>query len=126
MMQKLLWSALLLISSSILLYASLFESRQTDCDEGDAKACFEAGKTYSQEGYKEKDYDEKKAASKVAALYKRSCELGYAQGCTAYAMSYAADTHKDPDKDARYYFKKACESGDLTGCTMLQMMPEGK
>jgi len=125
-MQKLLWSTLLLSSTSILLYASLFETRQIDCGEGDAKACFEAGKAYSQEGYKEKGYDEKKAASKVASLYKRSCELGYAEGCTAYAMSYGADAHKDPDKDARYYFRKACESGDPTACTMLMMMPEEK
>ena len=37
-------------------------------------------------------------------------------------MSYAADREKDANKDLEYYFKKACDAGDQTGCTMLHMM----
>ena len=106
-----------------MLNAKAFEEKMIDCAEGDAKACLDAGKIYSAQAYKEKNYDRKKAASKVALLYKKSCDLGYAKGCTAYAMSYASSNEKDSDKGAKYYFQKACDAGDETGCTMAKMIP---
>ena len=114
--------AVLSIILFTLLYAQSLEEHKMDCDAGSAEACYQAGELYSSQAYKEKDYNSKKAAHDVATLYKKSCELGYAKGCTAYAMSYAADTQKDPNKDAQYYFKKGCDAGDQTGCTMLKMM----
>ena len=105
-----------------LLYAQSLDEHKMDCDAGSAEACYQAGELYSSQASKEKDYDSKKAAHEVATLYKKSCELGYAKGCTSYAMSYAADTKKDLNKDAEYYFKKGCDAGDQTGCTMLKMM----
>ena len=102
-----------------------FKSDVIDCFDGNAKACLKAGKYYSAEGYKEK-CDPKQVGADVATFYKRACDLGNAEGCTAYAMIYTADTKKDPEKDARYYFQKGCDGGDLSACTMLKMMPEAK
>jgi TPR repeat protein len=108
------------------LYAQSFEKHEIDCDAGNAQACYEAAKIYSNEAYKEKNYDRSKAANKVAQLYKRSCELGYAKGCTSYAMAYASDMQQETNKDIEYYLQKACEHGDNTGCTMLKMLPSRK
>ena len=116
---------MLSFGASTILIANAFEEKRIDCDDGHAKACLEAGKIYSAQAYKAENHNKEKAASEVASLYKRSCNLGQAEGCTAYAMSYPADKEKDPDKDAKYYFKKGCDGGDKTGCTMLKMMPEG-
>ena len=124
MMHKSLWFLLLSAAAVTVINANDYAKKLLDCNDGSAQACLEAGKIYSAEGYKEKDYNQTKGAAKVTALYKRSCELGLAEGCTAYAMIYTADTHKDPNKDARYYFQKGCDGGDLSACTMLKMMPE--
>ncbi len=116
---------LTVLSAGILvtLGAQSFEEKAIDCDEGNAQACYDAGEIHSAQAYKKKDYDRKVAAFEVALLYKKSCNLGYAKGCVAYAMSYASDEEKDPDKDIGYYFQKACDGGEDTGCTMLKMMP---
>ncbi len=114
------------VGSLAMLNAQSFEEHRIDCDAGNAKACYDAGKIHSAQAYKEQDYDSGKAAREVALYYKRSCELGHAEGCTAYAMSYAADRKKDPSRDARYYFQKGCDGGDDRGCTMLKMMPSGQ
>jgi hypothetical protein len=105
------------------LGAQSFVEYWIDCDAGNAKACFGAGKIHSAPAYKEKNYDSAKAANEVAMFYRKSCELGYARGCTAYAMSYAADREKDPSLNMQYYLQKACDGGDDRGCTMLKMMP---
>jgi TPR repeat protein len=65
-------------------------------------------------------------ASKAAQLYKKSCELGYIKGCTAYGMHFYADMERDPEKNDLYYFKKACDGGDQIGCTLLKMAPSYK
>jgi len=100
-----------------------FQKDLMDCLDNNAQACFLAGDYYSKEHHKENKQQKEIAANDVAALYKRSCELGYAKGCTAYAMIYEADSQKDPKKSAKYYFNKACEGGDFSACTMLKMMP---
>jgi TPR repeat protein len=105
------------------LYAETFEENVRGCDDGNAKACYDAGNTYSAEAYKEKDYQSAVAASKVASFYKKSCNLGYAEGCTAYGMSYAADKNKDPQENAGYYFQQGCDGGDVTGCNLLNFSP---
>jgi len=102
-----------------------FKADVIDCFDGNAKACLNAGNYYSAEGYKE-HCDPKRVGADVATFYKRACDLGNAEGCTAYAMIYSADTQKDAEKDARYYFQKGCDGGDLSACTMLKMMPEEK
>jgi len=105
-----------------LLYAQSLDENKMDCDAGSAEACYHAGEFYFSQVYKGKNYNHKKAAHKVAKFYKKSCELGYAKGCTAYAMRYTADIEKDPSKDDAYYFKKACDAGEETSCTLLKMM----
>jgi len=125
-MKILTWTFLLSLGISAMLYANVFEEKTLDCDAGHAKACLEAGKIYSAQAYKAKNYDKEQAASKVASLYKKSCEFGDAEGCTAYAMQYASDKEKDPTKNVQYYFKKACDGGDATACTMLKMMPDAE
>ncbi len=122
-MKKVLLTVVLPIGISSFLSAQPFEKNLLACGKGDARACYDAGKIYSAEAYKEKDYDSTTAAYKVASYYKKSCDLGYAAGCTSYAMIYAADREKDPGKDARYYFQKGCDDGDEKGCTILRMMP---
>ena len=99
------------------------EEKIVDCDAGDAKACLDAGKIYSAQAYKIKSNDKKSVASNVASFYKKSCHLGDAEGCRAYAMQYTSDKEKEPHKNAAYYFQKACDGGDYTACTMLKMMP---
>ena len=123
-MKIIIWVLIFSLGVSAILNANTFETKVIDCTEGHAKACLDAGKIYSAQAYKEKNYDRGKAASKVASLYKKSCNFGYAEGCTAYAMIYTADKEKNPHKDARYYFQKACDGGDDMACTMLKMMPE--
>ena len=93
------------------------------CENEDAEACFKAGQIYSSEAYKEPDYQQEQAAEKVAQFYLRSCELGFAQGCTAYGMNYTSDSQRDSSKDAKFYFEKGCEGGDAAGCTLFQMAP---
>ena len=115
----LILSALLCV---IFVEAMPFNNKTIDCDEGNAQACYEAASNYSAHGYKAKGYDSKKAGNIVAQYYKKSCDLGYAKGCTAYAMHYSSDTQKEKQKSEAYYFQKACDKGDETGCTMLKMM----
>lgn len=116
----------LLIVSIILcvvfLKAEPFNNKTIDCDDGNAKACYDAASDYSVNGYKAKSADSQKVTNIVVKLYKKSCELGYPKGCTAFGMHYAASNEKDVGKDEKYYFQKACDAGDETGCTMLKMM----
>lgn len=105
-----------------LLYAQSLDEHKMDCDAGNAQACYQAAETYTSMSYGEKKLNTKKIPQEKVNLYKKSCELGYAEGCTQYAIRYAADDQKNRDKDDAYYFKKACEMGDETGCTMLKMM----
>jgi len=121
-MKILTWAFLLSLGISAMLYANVFEEKTLDCDAGHAKACLEAGKIYSAQAYKAKNYDKEQAASKVASLYKKSCHLGDAKGCTAYALIYTADTKKDHQKNAQYYLQKGCDGGDDIACTTLKMM----
>ena len=106
-----------------MLNANSFETIKMDCDAGDAKACLKAGEIYSAQVYNTKKISKNDVSFQVALLYKKSCMLGDAEGCRAYAMHYTADKEKNPSKDAKYYFKKACDMGDFTSCTMLKMMP---
>ena len=124
--KKIAWMLMLSLGVSVMLSAKAFEEKIIDCAEGHAEACFKAGRIYSSEAYKEVDYNRDQAAEKVAQFYLRSCELGFAQGCTNYAMMYTADSQRDASKDARYYFQKGCDGGDDTGCSMLKMLPEGE
>ncbi len=121
--REIVTTAVLLMGAISTLNAQSFEEKVIDCDAGNAKACHDAGKIYSAEAFKGKDYDSATAASWVASYYRKSCDLGYAEGCTAYAMIYAADREKDLGQDARYYFQKGCDGGDEKGCTILKMMP---
>ena len=125
-MYKLIAMTILFIGSISIVNAKSFKKIEAGCNAGNAKACYDAGNIYSAEAYKKKGYKEDEAAFKIALFYKKSCNLGYAEGCTAYAMSYAADKEKNSEKDARYFFQKGCDGGDKTGCTMLKMMPLGK
>ena len=112
------------MSSKALEGSPEFQKDVLDCFDGSAEACYRAGQYYSNQPHTAPDSQPEQAASDVANLYKKSCELGYAQGCTAYAMIYSADQEKDAQKPTRYYFNKGCEGGDFTACTMLKMMPE--
>lgn len=105
-----------------VLYAQSFKENSMDCDAGNAQACYQAAEVYTTQTYREKKVALKKIPQEKIDLYKKSCELGYAKGCTQYGMRYAADTQKNRDKDDAYYFQKACDMGDETGCTMLKMM----
>lgn len=118
-------TAVLLMGIGSALNAESFEENAIVCNKGDAKACYDAGKIYSAEAYKEKDYDSAVAASKVASFYRKSCDLGYAIGCTAYGMSYAADKNRNAEKDVKYYFQKGCDGGDPTGCSLLKLAHQG-
>lgn len=104
------------------LEAQPFHNLTIDCDDGNAKACYEAAKKYSGNSYKAKGQENQKVANSVAKLYKKSCELGYAKGCTESGIHYASSTEKEMGKSEKYYFQKACDAGDETGCTMLKMM----
>jgi TPR repeat protein len=81
------------------------------CDEGNPEACYKAGKIYSANAHTFKDYTAAKASERTAYFYKRSCNLGYAPGCTAYGMSYASDKSHDPQKSPQYYFQKLARVG---------------
>ncbi len=103
--------------------SNLFDSYVAACENDNAEACFKAGKVYSSEAYKEPDYDQETAATKVAQFYLKSCELGFAEGCTEYGMMFNADMQRDESKDAKYYFEKACDGGDIAGCNLFKMAP---
>ena len=102
---------------------NLFNSYVAACENDDAEACFKAGRVYSSEGHKEADYHQETAATKVAQFYLKSCELGFAKGCTEYGMMFNADTQRDESKDSKYYFEKACDGGDAAGCNLFKMAP---
>lgn len=102
--------------------ATAFTTSVLDCFDGNAEACLKAGEYYSAHAYKQYEKTPKQVAADTATLYKKACDLGSAEGCTKYAMIYAADTQKDAAKNDAYYFKKACDMGDEAGCTMLKMM----
>ena len=106
----------------LLVSASFFIANCNQSDEPqkekDASTYFEEAKALSSSS------NSPETASKAAQLYKKSCELGLAEGCTAYGMHYYADTERDPEKDDLYYFKKGCEGGDEAACTLLKMAPQ--
>jgi len=106
-----------------VLNAESYYQELAACNDGDPEACFRAGNFYSSDGYKLKDYNASTAAHEVAKLYKKSCDLGYIKGCTAFAMNYTAGKDLDKKHDARYYFNKACEGGDESACVIQKMMP---
>ena len=97
-----------------------FRYLANDCESGEAKACLKAGRLYSLNP-ENAEYSFSDAASIAAQFYKRSCELGYAKGCTAYGMHFYGDKTRDPKKGDLYYFKKGCDGGDQAGCTLLKM-----
>jgi len=117
---------LMILTFSVTTFADTsFRYLANDCESGDAKACLKAGKLYSNDP-ENAQYSASDAASIAANYYKRSCLLGYAEGCTTYGMHFYADTERDPKKDDLYYFKKGCDGGDQTGCTLLKMAPHAE
>lgn len=122
-MHRYIIAVIVFLGAITQMTAETFSENERACMEGSAEACYNAGAYYSVEGYKEKDYNSTEAGHRVAAFYKRACDLGYAKGCRAYAMNYGAGRDLDEGKGMAYYFQKACEGGDVTGCTMLKMMP---
>ena len=112
---------LLTLLSAIFADAS-FQKFADACKNGDAIACLKAGDLYSSDPENAK-LDASDAASIAASYYKRSCDLGYAKGCTAYGMHFYADTERDSNKSDIFCFKKGCEGGDKIGCTLLKMAP---
>ncbi len=117
---------ILILGLSSIANAGSFEENILACENDNAQACYDAGVMYSAEAYKEEGYKQSDAASKVAAFYRESCRLGYAVGCTAYGMSYAADKKKDIEKDAQYFFQKGCDGGDEAGCNLMKLAPKGR
>ncbi len=122
-MRKIALAVILLIEMGFAGDIKFFKEYLTACNEGDPVTCYNAAKIYSAEAYREKNYDSTAAAARVASLYRKSCDLGYAAGCTAYGMSYAADKNRSSEKDARYYFQKGCDGGDPAGCNILKLAP---
>jgi len=121
-MQKIKYIIALFAILFCILYAQSFTENSMDCDAGNAEACYKEAEAYASISYKMKKQDIQRNTQKVIDLYKKSCTLGYAKGCSQYGMRYAADTEKDLGKNDAYYFQKACDGGDLTGCTLLKMM----
>ncbi len=104
------------------LAADMLDSSIVACDAGDAVACYGAGKSYSLEGYKKTTANNAETAGRVASYYKKSCDLGYAKGCTAYGTIYGADKKGDSQLDAAYYFELGCDGGDMTACNILRLI----
>jgi len=121
-MIKLKYTLALFVILFSILYANSFTKERMDCDAGNAEACYKEAEAYAFTSDKIKKLDIQRDAQQAIVLYKKSCTLGYAKGCSQYGMRYAADTEKDPSKNDAYYFQKACDGGDLTGCTLLKMM----
>jgi len=119
------FTKLVIVLSTVLftlLYAQSINDYKMDCDAGSAEACYQLGELYASKTYKRTCTNSQNFAQKTIELYKKSCKLGYAKGCTKYGINYAADHKKDPNKNDIYYFQKACDEGDETGCNLLNMM----
>ena len=111
----------------LMLQGNILDEMSISCQDGNADACLDAGKIYSAKMPTEKHIKTQNThIKKIAYFYKRSCELGSAEGCRYYAMHYMTDLLKDPKKGSEYYFQKACNMGDFTSCTLLKMMPDKK
>ena len=105
----------------ISIYAKTFDECSLNCSNNDAEACFQAAKVYVTEVSKIKNVQQVNINKKIAQLYKKSCELGYAKGCMSYAMNFRKDLEKDSKLDSLYYFQKACDLGEDAACNVVQM-----
>lgn len=81
------------------------------CDQGDARACTQAGQHYETGLGVERDFET------AAAYYRRGCDAGDFYGCTRLGELYAIGRGLVKDIDeAKKLFKKACENEIKLGC----------
>ncbi len=105
----------LVIGLGSVLSAEVLEENMSACENGNPGAYYEARKIYSVEAYKEEVYRQVDAAFSVAGFYRESCRQGY-------VTRYAAKREENTQKDARYFFQKACDGGDEIGSNLTKLM----
>lgn len=104
----------LLFFSVLILFADNIKEWEKKCDNGDLKACFEAGNYYSSSKHKNKQ--------KSFALMKYACEEGYAPSCSVLGFIYEMNWfgyRKDNNKKAIEMYEKGCKGNDAYGCWYL-------
>jgi uncharacterized protein len=92
------------------------------CDGGDVSdsGCFGAGMLHAAKRPED--------LARAVAFYQRSCDGGYAPGCTqlgnAYTSGLDPDVPWDPQR-ALAAFERACSAGEPSGCTTVAKTLEG-
>jgi TPR repeat protein len=92
------------------------------CDGGDVSdsGCFGAGMMHATKRPEE--------LARAVTFYERSCDGGYAPGCTqlgnAYTSGLDPDVPWDPQRALAAY-ERACSAGDPGGCTIVAKTLEG-
>jgi TPR repeat protein len=92
------------------------------CDGGDASdsGCFDAGLMHAAKRPED--------LVRAVAFYERSCDGGYAPGCTqlgnAYTSGVDPEVPWDPERALAAY-ERACAAGDARGCTIVAKTLEG-
>ena len=92
------------------------------CDRGDASdsGCFAAGMMHAARRPED--------LARAITFYERSCDGGYAPGCTQLGNAYTAGTSFDVPWDpqrALAAYERACAAGDPGGCTIVAKVLEG-
>ena len=102
------------------LNAGILDMRLKACNEGNAKKCWEVADMYSfGMGVDKVDI------FKTIKYFKKSCEMGYQEGCVSLGMRYilGQGVKQDYSKGIDLY-RKACDAGHSGGCNGLGFMYE--
>jgi len=102
------------------LKAGILETRLKACNDGNAKKCWEVADMYSfGMGVDKAD------AAKTIQYYRKSCDMGYQEGCISLGMRYilGQGIKQNYSKGIDLY-KKACNLGHSDGCNNLGFMYE--
>jgi|GEM_PF-2306818 TPR repeat protein len=92
---------------------NFISASQKDCQNGNAKACFELGTIY----------EDNKRFKKASEFYQKSCQMGCGHGCNNLGTFYynGRPFKKDIQKVISLY-KEACKKGSSIGCRNLGLM----
>ena len=105
----LLW--LIALGTVDVASAQTSEELTTQCQQGNAEACFNLGVAYDNGTGLTQD------AVKAVALYQRACDAQHAKGCFNLGVSYRyGEGVRQSDERARKFYGKACDLHSERGC----------
>ena len=114
-MKEILLISILILGSSLNLFANNTAYLKKSCDAGNAEKCFKLGHIYRDGTGIKINY------TNAIKYYRMACDNGYVEACNNLGVRYLNGQGAEASKTkAVHFFAKACDEGARDGCHNLK------